>query len=708
MRALRFDRANPRHPESVDLPLAPDRIQLYLENRTPWPTVYAVSNEDLDTFLQAANAFTGDVVVLDLGEQRRTPYRNRTGEQTTPLRQIFARARSHPAAVRTRYDTPNRFRAGIRPVLKASPLATPLFCFVGVPADIWKGLENDGAVAGEDPRLPSVRRAFTGESPEVWRVQKRILRFAKSPFPVFIRGPRGTGKEIVARAVHKHSGRQGFLPVNCAELAPGLVESELFGHEEGAFTGSAGLRIGLIEKASGGTLFLDEVAELPLEIQAKLLRVVQEGELRRVGGNEFHKVDVRVICATNRDVIAMAKREQFRPDLLDRISVLPIVTPALKNHRANFEAHLDRIWAALSADPILPAAVVERLWQYDWPGNVRELESVLVHLAIEYGSGAVTVAAVEAVLTEKTTGEPPEADGAEWEARRRNPGVRADVTGFADVRSDYECLTDVLARVCAHVTQSWKQAPIIRPWTLTAASVARRLQRGEAAGPVDGLRDLCGLRAVIASQEEKRALLNRLAQHLAIEGGGAELAAADGDFHPVTCCVRIDEARVAGIKTDFDVDVPARVVGRTAEIQVWTLVEAAWASLREDVGDEKTAALDLEDIEWTLTLERVEVEDIVRAGQLYARLGQWDRAIELLAPHMTRGGDVNRDLGLALCKHHAPHSTLHRLGLNLLRRAGRRWRRDRGGIASGIETWKRTGRDAYARDFHRPEVAPAG
>ncbi|MGO9838026.1 MAG: sigma-54-dependent transcriptional regulator [Polyangiaceae bacterium] len=230
---------------------------------------------------------------------------------------------------------------------------------------------------------------LVGESPAMKKLVEQIGRAAKSAADVLVTGERGTGKELVARALHAQSPRaKGPLEkLNCAALPSELIESELFGHEAGAFTGATKQRRGKFERASGGTLFLDEVGDMPLAMQAKLLRVLQEREIERVGGNETIRVDVRVVAATNRDLPSACESGTFRPDLYDRINVLPLSIPPLRARRDDVPllARHFLALAALSNDRPkvhLEEDAIEALGQYSWPGNARELKNVIERLVI--------------------------------------------------------------------------------------------------------------------------------------------------------------------------------------------------------------------------------------------------------------------------------------------------------------------------------------
>jgi DNA-binding NtrC family response regulator len=230
---------------------------------------------------------------------------------------------------------------------------------------------------------------LVGESPAIKRLVEQIGRAAKSAASVLVTGERGTGKELVARAIHTLSPRaKGPLEkLNCAALPSELIESELFGHEAGAFTGATKQRRGKFERASGGTLFLDEVGDMPLPMQAKLLRVLQEREIERVGGSETLKVDVRVVAATNRDLVAACDSGAFRADLYDRLNVLPLTIPPLRAHRDDVPT-LARHFLRLAShandrrDVTLEDDAIAALSAYSWPGNVRELRNVIERLVI--------------------------------------------------------------------------------------------------------------------------------------------------------------------------------------------------------------------------------------------------------------------------------------------------------------------------------------
>ena len=245
------------------------------------------------------------------------------------------------------------------------------------------------------PARPLPEHLITGERPAgderligsdtgLAAVMTRAHMVSRSAAPVLLFGETGTGKEIIARAIHEHSSfRTGpFRRVNCGAIAPELIDSELFGHEQGAFTGAASRRKGWFEQANGGTLFLDEVGELALPAQVRLLRVVQDGEVVRVGGERPVRVNVRIVAATHRDLPAMVETQTFREDLYYRLSVFPIVIPPLRDRpsdiRAFAEYFAERAAHRFGLRPVpISDADVRVLTEYRWPGNVREIAAVM-------------------------------------------------------------------------------------------------------------------------------------------------------------------------------------------------------------------------------------------------------------------------------------------------------------------------------------------
>jgi DNA-binding NtrC family response regulator len=239
---------------------------------------------------------------------------------------------------------------------------------------------------------------LVGASPAMTPVHRIIATVAPTDTTVLILGETGTGKELAARTIFLQSKRhdQPFVPVNCGALSENLVESELFGHRKGAFTGADRDHKGLFEVANGGTLFLDEVGELNKNIQVKLLRFLESGEIRRVGDTEPFRVDVRVLCATNRDLKAMIQKDEFREDLYFRINTFEIRLPALRDRRPDIPDLARHLLARAAKRPVEQVAplltpdAIDTLLEYHWPGNVRELANVMEHAWILAGGGPIT------------------------------------------------------------------------------------------------------------------------------------------------------------------------------------------------------------------------------------------------------------------------------------------------------------------------------
>jgi transcriptional regulator with GAF, ATPase, and Fis domain len=307
-------------------------------------------------------------------------------------------------------------------VVCIGPATLTFRCGVDEPAVAGQTTTEELTSGGDPARGP----AFVGASAAMVDVFRLIHQAAASPIPVLIEGETGTGKELVARAIHGASGRAAapFVAVNCAALPETLLESQLFGHRRGAFTGATHDQRGLFETANGGTVFLDEVGEMPAPMQAKLLRVLQEGEVVPLGEHNPRRVDVRVVSATNRDLAAEVDAGRIRADLYYRLSAFPIQLPPLRERRDDIPLLAERFLAAAAArhgkpDVGFEPAAVELLVRSEWPGNVRELQNAVeravamvragerigvAHLAARFqGSGAQAVEATAPASDENPT-----------------------------------------------------------------------------------------------------------------------------------------------------------------------------------------------------------------------------------------------------------------------------------------------------------------
>jgi transcriptional regulator with PAS, ATPase and Fis domain len=271
------------------------------------------------------------------------------------------------------------------------------------------------------------RSALVGESLAIQDVLKTIDKISQTDSTVLITGESGVGKELVARAIHEKSARatKALVVVNCAAIPAELIEAELFGHMKGAFTGATQNRLGRFEAAHGGTIFLDEVGELPMHLQAKLLRVIQTRQFEAVGSNKTIEVDVRIIAATNRDLEAAVQKREFREDLYYRLNVIPLKIPALRERKTDIPAliqhFITQFNGATGHTVEMPQGqILDALMAYDWPGNVRELENLIERLVILKGQGSVDLGDLPHRIFQKFAEGRPAGTGAmsEWEFPR--------------------------------------------------------------------------------------------------------------------------------------------------------------------------------------------------------------------------------------------------------------------------------------------------
>ena len=301
-------------------------------------------------------------------------------------------------ALKDTFDKVRAFRIGavdcVTKPFETEELLARVGAHIALRREIEAHLRSKATIHLLVEEIRSDRDSMVGESPALQRVRELIAQVASTDSTVLIQGETGTGKELVARAIHESGKRRErpLIKLNCAAMARELVESELFGHEKGAFTGAVQQRRGRFELADGGTLFLDEVGELPQEAQAKLLRVLQEGEFERVGGMRSLRADVRVIAATNRDLHAEVSANRFRADLFYRVNVFPIVLPPLRERREDVPA-LVQHFAAKTARKLgrtlngIAPSFIDRACAHDWPGNIRELENLVERALITSGGG---------------------------------------------------------------------------------------------------------------------------------------------------------------------------------------------------------------------------------------------------------------------------------------------------------------------------------
>ncbi len=299
-----------------------------------------------------------------------------------------------------------------------------------------RALENRN-LRSENRMLKDVLRDYTGTAEMVGKdaamkkLYEQIERIADSESTVLIRGESGTGKELVARAVHYQGNRsdEPFVRVNCAALSAGLLESELFGHEKGAFTGADKQRVGRFEVAGKGTILLDEVSEIDMNLQAKLLRVLQEREFERVGSNEVKSVYARVIATTNRDLEKMVSNGNFRHDLYYRLNVVPLQIPPLRERKKDIPRLVDfflaTYYAKIGMKPETPdKKAIKLLTEYSWPGNVRELENIIERSVVLYPGDALSTDYLSTVLGGASVARPP--SGQEYDTGKPLKDIEKD------------------------------------------------------------------------------------------------------------------------------------------------------------------------------------------------------------------------------------------------------------------------------------------
>ena len=329
-------------------------------------------------------------------------------------------------------------------------------------AEIEKGLEHGRRLRGDAPELQHLEQCcplhqIVGRSEALQKVLATVAKVAPCGADVLVTGPSGTGKELVARAIHANSPRRDmpFVPLDCAALPSNLLESELFGHEKGAFTGANQAKRGLLETANGGTVFFDEIGEMNAELQAKLLRVLQERAFRRVGGEKLIEVNIRVVCCTNRDLEAEARQGRFRQDLLYRLNVVTISLPPVRERAGDVailtQHFMQKFCQAANKGPaqITPDAL-EALERHDWPGNVRELRNVVERAIILCEDHTVRLRDLPEALRRQT------GDG-----MQTGPGYKAFREQWVDVHGR-QYLVSLLQRHNGNVSAAAREAQISR------------------------------------------------------------------------------------------------------------------------------------------------------------------------------------------------------------------------------------------------------
>ncbi|TYT26279.1 nitrogen regulation protein NR(I) [Luteimonas viscosa] len=345
--------------------------------------------------------------------------------------------------------------------------------------------ERAEAAAGMAPEVEPAGDVLVGDSPAMRQLFRAIGRLAQAPLTVLITGETGTGKELVARALHRESprARQPFVALNTAAIPAELLESELFGHEAGAFTGAARRHIGRFEQAHGGTLFLDEIGDMPASLQTRLLRVLAEGEFFRVGGRELIRVDVRVIAATHQDLETLVQEGRFRADLLHRLDVVRLRLPPLRERRGDVPALAERFLHEAAEKFVAPPkrfgkAALDRLLQHGWPGNVRELENLCWRLAALAPADTITTSDLDGMLQ---AGDEASAD---WDgalkawAREQLAAGTADLHARARERFDHALLEAALEHTGGRRTEAATRLGLGRNTVTRKLGASRRPRRG--------------------------------------------------------------------------------------------------------------------------------------------------------------------------------------------------------------------------------------
>lgn len=502
---LRLDPATGRDPEQRSIELCLSGARTFLENEPRGPAAYLLPNDDLDTLVHLLTTLGFDVRDQDT---QKTTGKNQT---TVPLQQTFASVRAEAAAVRCIYASAGRALTGaFRLIDTTLPGQVKYFFFLGVPKHIWKDL------LAKKPKTPRsdlelwLRRQYLGYSRGADGVRSGLIRYSNATVPVLITGPTGTGKEVIAKLIHRLSRRRGaFLGISCANMTESLIDSLLFGHVRGAFTGAALRHHGFFERTNGGTFFLDEIAELPLWLQAKLLRVIQEGEFEPVGSEVTLSVDVRIVAATHENLKELVEQGKFREDLYYRLCGPQIFTPPLAGKDIDLQVH--RIWAETeeARGITLPRAVMDKLRATSWPGNVRQLEQLLRTLALDAPYDGATPEAVDRIHFQQENGRPA------IPLHHVEPEVDV-LSQFDSLRDEYLDVADALESFYLSLSRAVSARSAVRTHTQSADELALAIQSARPSCPLSEVPDVCRVCVVVDNHEALQALVGTTAHALTL------------------------------------------------------------------------------------------------------------------------------------------------------------------------------------------------
>lgn len=578
---LRFDSATGSDPELRKVSLDTVGVQSFLETELEGPVAYLLANEDLERFVKL---LPGSLPFIDLGLQ----YRN--GTRTMPFKQAFAQARMRFAAIRSNYKKAVRLKGGVAKLFEGMPVAETQYFYIGVPKEQWAALLGKLNCAPEEEL--EVRRRFIGKSAAAGDTRQRILLCAGEDCSVLITGPTGSGKEVAARLVHKFSARIGpFCTLNCAAIPDALFENELFGRVRGAYTGAVDARPGLFELADGGTLFLDEVAELSLEHQAKLLRVLEDGMVKRLGGVVTRRYDVRIIAATHKNLEDLVARGKFREDLYYRLCAYPIFTPELLDE--DIETHVRHAWKKLGEGVDLPEDVVHAFRSRGWPGNVRQLERVVQRMTLEARGGIEpTPERVEIIVYEQERSRPAAAAApveSEASYMERLTGATSE---FEDQRDDYAAAGRALEAFLRQRAAVYSSRNDVETHTRSVAELAEELQRDWNGCPLAEVPHHCRVTVVVQTKKAARALVREtectfesepLRDRALVEEGDGDADRAgvprESDFGAECCRIRVGGTDLITLAAEFS-DLSEEARDLWIDVEVLTIFEDEWKAVR--------------------------------------------------------------------------------------------------------------------------------